>query len=169
MTQKEKSDSPGRFALVFGLLKKYRRHLAWGGVAVVLANGFSLVNPYLIKVVFDRLEQSAPMREITQWALLMILLEVLGGVFRFMMRRTIIWTSRRLEYDIRGMLATHLLKLSPSYFDNMRTGDIMARATNDLEAVRMMTGPAIMQGANTLVTIMISVPVMIYLSVAFSR
>lgn len=162
--EQNKSSSPGRFDLLIGLLSKYRRYLVWGGVAVFLANGLTLINPYLIKIIFDRLEQSAPSEEIMWLAALMVALEVVGGLFRFMMRRTIIWMSRRIEYDIRGKLTRHLLNLSPSFYDNSRTGDLMARATNDLEAVRMMTGPAIMQGANTIVTGLVAIPLMLSLS-----
>ncbi|MCP4684825.1 MAG: ABC transporter ATP-binding protein [bacterium] len=142
---------PKRFSTVTRYLRQNRWYLILGGVAVLLANGLLLVNPYITKIVFDRLENKGSMSEIGLLVLAMIGLAVAAGAFRFMMRRTIIWASRRVEYDLRGELMTHLLKLSPSFYDRNRTGDIMARATNDLEAVRMMMGPAIMHIANTVV------------------
>ncbi|RME25790.1 MAG: ABC transporter ATP-binding protein, partial [Candidatus Zixiibacteriota bacterium] len=154
----------GRFTLLVRYLRQYRRYLWWGAMAVVFANILSLINPYLIKVVFDRLEHKAPMRTVGQLLLLMVLLETVAGLFRFLMRRTIIWMSRHIEYHLRNDLVRHLLTLPVSFFDKSRTGDIMARATNDIEAVRMMVGPAIMQGTNTIVTIAVAVPFMIYLS-----
>jgi len=123
-----------------------------------------LVTPYLIKIVFDRLEQQAPSSEILKYVLAMFGLAVLSGVFRFMMRRTIVWMSRRIEYDLRGDIFAHLLKLSPSFYHRNRTGDVMARMTNDLEAVRSMIGPGILQASNTVTTILFAVPFMIALS-----
>jgi len=142
---------PNRFSTITRYLKQNKWYLVIGGIAVLLANGLLLVNPYITKIVFDRLENQGSMSEIGLLALAMIGLAVVAGAFRFVMRRTIIWASRRLEYDLRGQLMAHLLKLSPSFYDKNRTGDIMARVTNDLEAVRMMVGPAIMHIANTVV------------------
>jgi ATP-binding cassette, subfamily B, multidrug efflux pump len=155
---------PKRFDRIYGYLRGYRGYLIFGGISVILANGFLLINPYIVKVIFDRLEAKAPSGEILKLALLMIGLSAVAGFFRFMMRRTIIWMSRRLEYDIRGELTRHLLKLSPKFYDTTRTGDLMARATNDLEAVRQMIGPGIMQISNTLITIVMAISMMIYLS-----
>lgn len=146
-----RAHKPGRFSTVTRYLKQYKWYLIAGGIAVILSNSLLLVNPYITKIVFDKLENHGAMSEIGLLVLAMIGLSIAAGIFRFTMRRTIIWASRRLEYDLRGELMAHLLRLSPSFYDRNRTGDIMARATNDLEAVRMMVGPAIMHIANTLV------------------
>lgn len=130
----------------------------------MLANGFLLVNPYVVKVIFDQLQAGAASSQILKLVLVMIGLSAVAGLFRFMMRRTIIWMSRRLEYDIRAELTRHLFRLSPSFYDTTRTGDLMARATNDLEAVRQMIGPGIMQISNTFVTVIMALSMMIYLS-----
>ena len=155
---------PGRFSTITRYLKGYKGYLIFGAVAVVLSNVLLLINPYVLKVIFDRLEKHASSAEILLPALLMVGLAIGSGIFRFLMRRTIIWMSRRIEYDLRGALLDHLLKLSPSFYDRTRTGDIMARATNDLEAVRMMIGPGIMQIANTIVTVITALAFMIALS-----
>lgn len=154
----------GRFSIIFKYLRRHRKYLVFGGVAVVLANALMLVSPYLMKLVFDRLEKKAPSDEILKYVLVIFGVALAAGVFRFFMRRTIIWMSRRLEYDLRGELFAHLLKLSPSFYDQTRTGDIMARMTNDLEAVRMMIGPGIMQIANTIITVIVALSFMVYLS-----
>jgi ATP-binding cassette subfamily B multidrug efflux pump len=156
--------TPGRFDRILRYLRGYRGYLIFGGISVILANGFLLINPYVVKVIFDRLQAGALSDEILKLALLMVGLAAVAGFFRFMMRRTIIWMSRRLEYDLRGELTRHLLKLSPSFYDTTRTGDLMARATNDLEAVRQMIGPGIMQITNTVVTVVMSLSMMVYLS-----
>ncbi|PWB68801.1 ABC transporter ATP-binding protein, partial [candidate division GN15 bacterium] len=155
---------PGRFTTITRYLKGYKGYLIFGAVSVVLANVLLLINPYVLKVIFDRLAKHASSAEILMPALLMVALAIASGIFRFLMRRTIIWMSRRIEYDLRGALLDHLLTMSPSFYDRTRTGDLMARATNDLEAVRMMIGPGIMQIANTIVTVITALSFMIVLS-----
>jgi ATP-binding cassette subfamily B multidrug efflux pump len=155
---------PGRWTIILGFLKGYRGYLIWGAVAVILANTLLLINPYLLKVIFDRIQSKAPGNDVFQLVGLMLGLSIAAGVFRFLMRRSIIWMSRKLEYDLRGALFEHLMKLSPSFYDKTRTGDIMARATNDLESVRMMIGPGIMQIANTIVCVVVALSFMIVMS-----
>lgn len=128
------------------------------------SNILLLINPYLLKMAFDRLEKHAPSREILEIAILIVALSIASGIFRFSMRRTIIWMSRKIEYDLRSDLLEHLFKLNPTFYHNNRTGDIMARATNDIEAVRMMIGPGIMQISNTIVTALTAIGFMLYLS-----
>src|SRR5207342_2001578 len=92
----------------------------------------------------------------TREKLLVYSLQLLGvaaikGVFQFLTRWIMIGISREIEFDLRNDLFRHLERLSYSYYQRNRTGDIMARATNDLNAVRMLLGPAIMYSANTIV------------------
>lgn len=153
-----------RFSTVTRCLKRYRPYLALGGIAIILTNLLALTIPYITKLIFDLLEKGGSSGQILRLVLLSIGLAILAGLFRFFVRRTIIWASRRIEYDLRGELFAHLLKLSPSFYHQTRTGDIMARATNDLEAVRMMIGPGIMHISNTFVTLVIAISFMLYLS-----
>lgn len=155
---------PNRFFAVTKYLEKYKWYLALGGVAIILSNVLMLAIPYITKLIFDLLENNGSPRQILHYVLLSIGLAIMSGVFRFLLRRTIIWASRRIEYDLRGELFAHLLRLSPSFYHETRTGDIMARATNDLEAVRMMIGPGIMHISNTVVTLIIAISFMVYLS-----
>ncbi|MCB2231781.1 ABC transporter ATP-binding protein/permease [bacterium] len=173
--------TPGRFSTISGYFKEYRGSLILGGVFIGITNALSLVNPYIINSVFAVFEDegvdSAFLSKYLSWftaesavsqvmylVLLMIVLSVLAGLFRFLVRRTIIWTSRHIEYRLRGKLASHLLTLSQSFYHRTRTGDIMARATNDLEAVRMMVGPGVMHIANTIVGLIIALGFMLSLS-----
>jgi len=153
-----------RFQVITKYLRLYRKYLIWGALAVMGSNILMLLNPYLLKIAFDRLEKHAPNSEILEIALLIVLFSVISGLFRFSMRRTIIWMSRKVEYDLRSELFHHLLKLNPTFYHNTRTGDIMARATNDIEAVRMMIGPGIMQMSNTIVTALTAIGFMLFLS-----
>ena len=86
---------------------------------------------------------------------------MVGGVFRFLMRRVLTGVSRHLEYDMRNDFFAHLEKLPLSYFQSHRTGDLMSRATNDLNAVRMMIGPSVMYSANTLLTFAVALAMMV--------
>lgn len=164
---KSKTDSPesiNRFATLIGYFRNYRGYLVIGLISILLANCLLLSTPYVIKVIFDRLEAKAPSSEILNLVLLILGLTLLAGVFRFLVRRSVIWMSRHIEYDLRRDLFDHLLKLSPSYYHQTRTGDIMARLTNDLEAVRMMVGPGIMHVANTVITLVVAFTLMATLS-----
>jgi ATP-binding cassette subfamily B protein len=90
---------------------------------------------------------------------------VVGGVFRFWTRSILIGASRHIEYDMRNDFFAHLQKLPLSYFQSHRTGDLMSRATNDLNAVRMMIGPSIMYSANTLLTFAAALAMMLAIDV----
>ncbi|UCG61891.1 MAG: ABC transporter ATP-binding protein [Candidatus Zixiibacteriota bacterium] len=153
-----------RFSTVTKYLLQYRRYLVVGGLAVIMANALILVVPYVSKLVFDALEAGQPDSVILKYVVLAFALALLSGVFRFTMRRTIIWMSRHIEYDLRGEIFAHLLRLSPPFYHVNRTGDLMARMTNDLEAVRQMIGPGIMYISDTIVKLIVSFAVMIYLS-----
>ena len=85
------------------------------------------------------------------YALLLLAVACAKGIFQFLTRWILIGISREIEFDLRNDLFRHLESLSYSYYQRTRTGDIMARATNDLNAVRMLLGPAIMYSANTIV------------------
>ncbi len=153
-----------RFRYITPYFRRYRRYLILGAIAIVCTNTLAMTIPYITKIVFDLLEQGAVPSQIRNWVLIGIGLAILAGVFRFAMRRTIIWMSRWLEYHLRDDLFGHLLKLSPSFYQNSRTGDLMARSTNDLEAVRMMIGPGLMYVGNTVISIAVAVGLMISLS-----
>jgi len=159
-----KKQNKDRFRIIKKNLKIYKWYLISGGLATLASNAFIMINPYLIKTAFDKLENKAPSEEILKIALFIVLFAIISGIFRFLMRRTIIWMSRKTEYNIRSELFAHLLKLNPSFYHNNRTGDIMARTTNDIEAVRMMVGPGIMHIGNAFVSAVIAISFMLYLS-----
>ena len=158
------SENNTGFSTVTRYLGRYRRLLILGGIAVLATNLFALYAPYLTKEVFDLLEAGGSLGEILELVLLIFGLAVVAGFFRFMMRRTIIWMSRFLEYDLRSDLMSHLLKLSPSFYHRNRTGDIMARMTNDIEAIRQMSGPGVMYITDAFLKLIIAFSVMIYMS-----
>jgi len=137
---------------LFPYFRKYRRGLLFGALTVLLLNGFAAMFPK----VFGRISQELMNGSMDRRTLAMDALIVIGiyagkGLFLFLTRKNVIGISRDIEFDLRNDLFAHLESLSYDYFQRTRTGDIMARCTNDLNAVRMMLGPAIMYSANTLV------------------
>lgn len=119
---------------------------------VVLANLFSLAAPYLIREAIDAIGQTGATRSvITRYSGLIVLAALLGGAARFAMRQILNGVSRRVEMDLRNDFFQRLLQLDASFYARMPTGEIMSRATNDIQAVRMAAGPAYMYLVNTAV------------------
>ncbi|HKE31764.1 MAG TPA: ABC transporter ATP-binding protein [Candidatus Angelobacter sp.] len=145
---------------LYPYLWKYRGTLLIGTITVLLTNGIWALFPQVIRLATDALENhvkqhnlltSAVRQQLLIYCLLMVAIAFSKGIFQFLTRWLVIGVSREIEYDLRNDLFCHLEGLSYSYYQKTRTGDIMARATNDLNAVRMLLGPAIMYSANTIV------------------
>ena len=133
-------------------LNKYRVTLVLGAITVLFNNGLWVLSPQVIRrAVDDMNHHGISQHKILIYASLLVLLALGKGIFQFLTRWLVIGVSREIEYDLRNDMFRHLESLSYSYYQKNRTGDIMARATNDLNAVRMLLGPAIMYTANTLV------------------
>ena len=140
---------------LFPYLKKYRAAYVWGTLTVLLMNGIWVLFPLVIGRAIDSLKSAeVSPRTLHQLVNLVVLILVVAGskgIFQFLTRWIVIGASREIEFDLRNDLFRHLESLSYSFYQRTRTGDIMARATNDLNAVRMLLGPAIMYSANTIV------------------
>jgi ATP-binding cassette subfamily B multidrug efflux pump len=136
---------------LFPYLKKYRRGYVVGSLCVLLLNGIWVLFPQIIRRAIDDLHLGVTRQKLLVYAGLLLAVAVTKGIFQFLTRWIVIGISREIEFDLRNDLFRHLEGLSYSYYQRTRTGDIMARATNDLNAVRMLLGPAIMYSANTIV------------------
>jgi ATP-binding cassette subfamily B multidrug efflux pump len=136
---------------LFPYLKKYRRSFAVGTLCVFLNNGIWILFPQVIRRAVDDLHLGVTRQKLSTYALLLLAVAATKGIFQFLTRWIMIGISREIEFDLRNDLFQHLESLSYSYYQRNRTGDIMARATNDLSAVRNLLGPAIMYSANTIV------------------
>ncbi|MGH7616158.1 MAG: ABC transporter ATP-binding protein [Gemmatimonadaceae bacterium] len=121
------------------------------GLALVVASAaFSSVVPWFLRRALDGIRAGASIKSIWLLGAAMVATSLIGGVGRYWMRQLLNGVSRWMEYDLRNELFQSLERLDPSYFARMRTGDLMARLTNDLSAVRMAAGPAIMYLMNTI-------------------
>ncbi|HEX6053775.1 MAG TPA: ABC transporter ATP-binding protein [Gemmatimonadaceae bacterium] len=129
--------------------RPYRWQVTIGLALVVLSSALSSVTPWLLRLAIDAIGADGPVLRIWTLAGAMVGVAVVAGVFRYGMRELINGLSRRIEYDLRNDLFSHLMTLDAGFFARMRTGDIMARLTNDLSAVRQAAGPAIMYLTNT--------------------
>jgi ATP-binding cassette, subfamily B, multidrug efflux pump len=134
---------------LFPYLHRYRRSFVWGGIATVLSNAVWIFFPQVIRIAIDDLNRGLTREKTLQYAGMLVALAAAKGVFLFLNRWIIIGISREIEFDLRNDLFRHLERQPAAYFQHHRTGDIMARMTNDLNAVRMLLGPAIMYSANT--------------------
>src|SRR5437899_8936675 len=113
-------------------LKKYRVTLFWGALTVFLNNGIWVLFPQVIRRAVDDMKLGVTQEKILTYALLLLAVAGAKGIFQFLTRWLMIGVSREIEYDLRNDLFAHLESLPYSYFQKNRTGDIMARATNDL-------------------------------------
>ena len=152
-------------------LFRYRHRLGLGAVFLILTTALQLISPWVLKYAIDDLAVSlaAPLQgpqsaSLGFYAVVILGVAVAGGICRFLMRRIIIGASREIEYDLRNDFFRHLQRLPLAYFQANRTGDLMSRATNDLAAVRMMAGPAVMYSATTSITFVVAVVLMLSIS-----
>ena len=144
-------------------LRKHKKALIVGSFCILALQLIGLAIPWLMKLAVDAIPKATRVQELFKYGVLIVVAAAVQGVFRFAMRWLMIGASREMEYELRKDLFAHLLKLSPSYFSRTKTGDIMARATNDTSAVREFLGPGIMYSVNTAITLVAATALMIYI------
>ncbi len=142
-------------------LWRYRRGWALGMGSLLLKDVISASLPLVIRAGVDSLTSGFKIGIVVQFAAILVGLSLLKGMFQYWMRVILIGISRDIEYDLRNQLFSHLVTLSSDFYARYRTGDIMARSTNDLNAVRMMLGPGIMYWTETMFTAVLSIAVML--------
>jgi ATP-binding cassette subfamily B multidrug efflux pump len=145
-------------------LRPYYRTYGFGLALVVISNFFTTLGPRFLEHGIDALRQQAPFHEVQRAVALLIAVALLGGLARYGMRELLNSGSRRVETDLRDQLYAHLQRMSPEFYDRYPTGDIMARATNDLLAVRMVAGPALMYLVDTTIRTLLIAPAMVTIS-----
>ena len=144
-------------------LVRVRGSIVAGLAAALVATSLSLVSPWVLKYVVDGLTQGVDRATLGLYALAILALAAADGIFRYLMRNRIIGASRQVEYDLRNDFFAHLQRLPLGYFQAHRTGDLMSRATNDLAAVRMLVGPAVMYSTSTIFGFVIAIAVMLWI------
>ena len=140
---------------------RYRRQFLVGLACVFATTAIQLVAPWVLKYAVDDLTAGVTHAKLRLYAGLIFGIGAAGGAFRFLMRRILIGASRFIEYDLRNDFFAHLQRLPAAYYHATRTGDLMSRATNDLGAVRMMIGPAVMYSSSTIILFAVSLAMML--------
>ena len=146
---------------LLGYMGRYSHSFLIGFACVIVTTSISLAGPWVLKYAIDDLDAGVTREKLLWYAVGLFALAALGGIFRFLMRRVIIGASRELEYDLRNDFFAQLQRQPIAYFQQHRTGDLMSRATNDLSAVRMMIGPAVMYTSSTGLTFVIAIALMV--------
>jgi ATP-binding cassette subfamily B protein len=144
----------------------YKRHIGFGILFILCSMAFGLLVPYLVGQAIDYLTASAAdgtisLSRITYHAVLILVVNFISGIFLFWQRRLLINASRHIEYDMRRDFYATLVNQPLEYFQNNRVGDLMARATNDLSAIRQIVGPMILYSFQAIFALAIVLPVLL--------
>src|SRR6187551_2471022 len=153
------------FRALLPYVNRYRRAFVIGLLCVIGTSGFQLLGPWVLKYAIDDLTTGVTREKLWLYAGLLLLVASIRGLFLFLTRRIIIGASRDIEYDIRNDVFARLERQPAAYYQSRRTGELMSRATNDLNAVRMMIGPAIMYSATTVLIFVVAILLMLTIDV----
>ena len=148
------------FSRLFMYVVRYRVKFLLGLACVIVSRAVYLVAPGVVGLAVDELTHGRSLVKLRGYAAVLLGIGVFAGYFRFLMRRILTGVSRDIEYDMRNEFFAHLQTLDAAYFQANRTGDLMSRATNDLNAVRMMIGPSVMYLSDTIFTLIVALAAM---------
>lgn len=137
-------------APLFSYMRRYRWGYVWGLLCVVGTNAVWVLFPKVLQAAIDGLDHGVTHKRILIFAGLLVGIALVKGIFLYAQRWILIGISREIEFDLRNDLFRQLELQDSGFYREYRTGDIMARLTNDLNAVRMLLGPALMYSANTI-------------------
>jgi ATP-binding cassette subfamily B multidrug efflux pump len=151
---------PVAFKRLLPFLLRYKQRFLLGLTCVVVTTAIQLLSPWVLKHAIDDLNTGVTRTKLGIYAALLLVIAVVGGAFRFLMRRILIGASRDIEYDVRNAFFARLQQMPLAYYQARRTGDLMSRATNDLNAVRTMIGPAVMYSTNTILVFVVAIVLM---------
>ncbi len=143
--------------------RRHRGRVAIGVLSILLAVALGLITPLLVGWAVDALHTDLSVKVLVTYAALVLGVAVARGVFTFLQRLILVTVSRDIELELRNVYFGHLERLSLGFYTDRYTGDLMARGTNDLQAVRMMCGPAIMYSSNTIFTAIGALVLMIHI------
>jgi ATP-binding cassette subfamily B multidrug efflux pump len=143
----------------------YRWQIAAGVFFILISMAFGLFIPYFVGQAVDQLGREITWQKVIYYPLLILGINFMSGIFLFLQRRTIINTSRHIEFDMRRDFYAALVDQPLEYFHRNRVGDLMARATNDLSAIRQIVGPMILYSFQAIFALAISLPIMLNISV----
>jgi ATP-binding cassette subfamily B protein len=135
---------------LYSYMRRYRWQYVQGTLACVATNIVAVQFPWVLGMAVNRIQKGTTRELILIFALILVAISLVKGVFLYAQRWILIGISREIEFDLRNDLFRKLEIQDSGFYQRYRTGDIMARMTNDLSAVRMLLGPALMYSANTI-------------------
>ena len=153
-----------KFTRVLPYYARHKRELIGGGLCIPFSMALDLLIPIVIGKGIDALRTDPANAVLPRYVALVVGLAAVKGCCKYFMRRLITGASRRVESELKGDLFRHLTTLSFSYFNRAKTGDLLSRATQDVEAVRFFTGPGIMYLANSVVALPIAFGILLYIN-----
>ncbi|QQS31641.1 MAG: ABC transporter ATP-binding protein [Acidobacteriota bacterium] len=148
-----------------GYLRPYRAYVAAGITCILASMFFSLSIPWMIGQAVDDLTAGVTRDKVIYYPLAILGLSISSGIFLFLQRRLLINASRHIEFDMREDFYAALINQPLEYFQKTRVGDLMARATNDLAAIRQIVGPMILYSFQAVFALCIALPIMLGISV----
>ena len=137
-------------APLFQYMRRYRWGYVWGTLSCIATNAIWVLFPQVLRKAIDELGRGVSRQQVLIFAGELVAISLIKGIFLYSQRWILIGISREIEFDLRNDLFRQLEKQDAGFYHKYRTGDIMARLTNDLNAVRMLLGPALMYSANTI-------------------
>lgn len=149
------------FTILWPYLRRYRRGLILGFGSLLLKVLAATLNPYILGRGFDLLARPFDGKALGLICLAMLAVSAFRGFMQYQMRVILVGMSRDVEFDLRNELFAHMTLLNGAFYQKLRTGDLMARATNDLNQVRMMLGPGLMYWVETVLTTILTMSVMV--------
>jgi len=138
-----------RLASLWPYLRPHKRKLVLGLLSILASVAVGMANPLLVGQAIDSLQEEVTWRALLAYGGLILGVAMVQGYFSYLQRMILVGMSRDVEFEIRNEYFAHLEQQPPGFFHERSTGDLMARATNDMQAVRMLCGPAIMYSFNT--------------------
>ena len=150
---------------LYAYMRRYRWGYLWGTLSCIATNAAAVQFPRVLGMAVDKLQKHlADHRMILMFAGLLVAISLVKGIFLYAQRWILIGISREIEFDVRNDLFRHLEKQDSGFYQRYRTGDVMARMTNDLNAVRNLLGPALMYSANTVFFTLFALYFLLHLS-----
>jgi ATP-binding cassette subfamily B multidrug efflux pump len=150
---------------LFPYMARYWPRLLLGAACIIAVTLLNLTQPYLLGSAVDALSNGRPQQEAVNIALLILAVAAGQAVFEFFSRSLVMYVSRIVEYELRNDLFAHLQRMPQSFFQEMHTGDLMARATNDLSAVRQLLGPGVSNSVRTMLMFVVAAALMLSINV----
>jgi ATP-binding cassette subfamily B protein len=147
---------------------RYKKRLFLGFLFILLSNAGAVYIPLITKDAINELSKAVIIESLIHYAILIVGASLFAGFFRFLIRETIIVVSREIEFDLRQDFWEHIQQLPLRYFQNNSTGNIMAHATNDINAVRSFLGPAVMYSVDTSIRLVIVISIMLSLNLTLT-